>query len=269
MTANRIGSGISTGQRNEDKISKSDQTAAKIKSVLSRNAQVWLPVKFLKMSGTTMKKVPPDGGYGWVVTCAYALNNVSRAVELMNSWANSINTKLANWHKYLWLSLTRHVTDDKIIIDKFYSTQSLGKCSSIYKIHLGDKIIINISNYVLHTNDKESPLKMRSHVLLPSWLTEDCQTYHTCVKLMFLFHVSILGSGTPSHICLRISFSRSLRWNRSHRIAGVPRDYPEPWARHASIVLRWSRFAAVWVSKSGGCRRFINQFRPHFDRFVV
>lgn len=25
----------------------------------------------------SIKKVPPDGGYGWVITLAYGLNNVS------------------------------------------------------------------------------------------------------------------------------------------------------------------------------------------------
>lgn len=35
----------------------------------------------LKMA-SGVNKVPPDGGYGWVVTFAYALNNVSQSIHV-------------------------------------------------------------------------------------------------------------------------------------------------------------------------------------------
>ncbi|XP_069355288.1 uncharacterized protein [Maniola hyperantus] len=43
--------------------------------IKARHAPVSHPDTFARMSGA-MNKVPPDGGYGWVITFAYALNNV-------------------------------------------------------------------------------------------------------------------------------------------------------------------------------------------------
>lgn len=65
------------------------------------------------MKRTVPKKVPPDGGYGWVVTFAYALNNVSNKkyfITLTNQLG--LNYLLT----YLVLALIAYVTRHKYLM---------------------------------------------------------------------------------------------------------------------------------------------------------